>query len=153
MSGHIIFLNGAAIVYRSKRQSFAVSSTYESDILAVPRVVRLGVFGKASWCPVFRRCASAVGLHLGVCGRSVLRPGWNNGKNGCGLEVDSGWVRLGVCYWRPSTLATGAGAIVSMRSGFALLLSVCVRLSPSQPRKRGRREVFYADVWCAAAKL
>ena len=40
MSGHIIFLNGAAIAYRSKRQSFAVSSTCESEIMALSSVVR-----------------------------------------------------------------------------------------------------------------
>ena len=54
-----------------------------------------------------------------------------------GASLRYEWVRLGVCYWRPSTLATGAGAIVSMRSGFALLLSLCVRLSPSPPRDEG----------------
>ena len=40
MSGYVILINGAAIAYRSKRQSFAVSSTCESEIMALSSVVR-----------------------------------------------------------------------------------------------------------------
>ena len=86
---------------------------------------------------VRERCPVGLRLHLGVCGRSVLQPWWHNGSDEGGLGVDSVFVRLGVCFWRPSTLATGAGAIGSTKSGFALLLSLCVRLSPSPPRGEG----------------
>ena len=40
MSGYVILINGAAIAYRSKKQSFAVSSTCESEIMALSSVVR-----------------------------------------------------------------------------------------------------------------
>ena len=40
MSGYLILINGAATTYRSKMQSFAVSSTCESEIIALSSVVR-----------------------------------------------------------------------------------------------------------------
>ena len=40
MSGYIIFLNGAPIAWRSKRQSFAVGSTCESEIMALSSIVK-----------------------------------------------------------------------------------------------------------------
>ena len=40
MGGYVIFLNGSAVAWRAKRQSFAVGSTCESEIMALSSVVR-----------------------------------------------------------------------------------------------------------------
>ena len=40
MGGYVIFLNGSAVAWRAKRQSFVVGSTCESEIMALSSVVR-----------------------------------------------------------------------------------------------------------------